>query len=927
MRRLRNRILGSVVALGMASVVGFAQAADNYFFRLRPSVSILNQDPFSIRIDGDRAGVVGSTFRAKAEASASRETLRFSVSGGDLLPPGIGLDETSGTISGTPKARGRFMTMLVAQDAFSSASAPLTITVYDPIEIDSTLSQYAMVGKPYSASFQGKGGDGSFNWTLTGNLPAGLNFGSQSAPTTTISGTPTLPGSWGALRVSVADGSDHAASGLPFSITVADELKIVGNPVLIGTVGQSYATTFASTGGHNPITWSLNRNLGGIGLSFSNGAISGTPTKAETVTGLVVSVTDVASNTVASAPFTIAVSQPLELSGTPLGVATVGLGYAASFTASGGNGNYLWSKTGTLPTGMTFAAGAISGAPTVAGTWSDIVIGVTDGNGRVAQSVPFTVVVSQPLAVSGTPSKTATVAEAYSAAFSASGGDGNYSWTIASGTLPDGLTLSNGTVSGMPTTPGTSGDIVLRVTDGNGRTAQSAPFKIAVSQPLALVGSSPAVGTVGVGYTANYTASGGAGSKAWSIANGSLPAGLTLVNGAISGTPTTKGTASGIVILVTDADGRTARTEAFSISVHDALTIAGSTPNMGTFGSSYSGGFSTAGGDGNYAWSVTSGSLPNGLSLSSGTISGTPSAASTFANIIVRVSDGSGRSVQSPPFSIVIYNQMSISGAFAGSGLVGRSYNSTVTASGGRGTYAWTIVSGTLPTGLTLSNGTISGTPTGVSTWGSIVIRATDLDGRTAQTGAFSIAIASPVTAGSVAYTTPGVYYFTVPAYNSLTADVRGAGGGGGGYTTIDFFAAPPRSADGGYSYFNAPTGNLVGYGGQGGEYGFVGDDFYTGANGAHGSGVNGDYNGYADGAGGGAPASQMYVPAWRGGYGGNGARAYRTWYANGPLVPGSVIQIVVGTGGARGEVIHYQPQYGYVASGGGNGAVYLSWQ
>lgn len=74
--------------------------------RLRPSISILNQDSFSVRIDGDRAGVVGSRFAAKAEASSPRETLRFSVSDG-ALPPGVALNESSGAISGNPTVKGQ----------------------------------------------------------------------------------------------------------------------------------------------------------------------------------------------------------------------------------------------------------------------------------------------------------------------------------------------------------------------------------------------------------------------------------------------------------------------------------------------------------------------------------------------------------------------------------------------------------------------------------------------------------------------------------------------------------------------------------------------------------------------------------------------------------------------------------------------------
>src|SRR6202012_1358257 len=72
---------------------------------------------------------------------------------------------------------------------------------------------------------------------------------------------------------------------------------------------------------------------------------------------------------------------------------------------------------------------------------------------------------------------------------------------------------------------------------------------------------------------------------------------------------------------------------------------------------------------------------------------------------------------------------------------------------------------------------------------------------------------------GSVGYTTPGTYSFTVPYYHSLLADCRGASGGGGGYCWNQPYGGTDGGA-GGYSYFNAPSGNIVGYGGGGGTAG-----------------------------------------------------------------------------------------------------------
>ena len=67
-------------------------------------------------------------------------------------------------------------------------------------------------------------------------------------------------------------------------------------------------------------------------------------------------------------------------------------------------------------------------------------------------------------------------------------------------------------------------------------------------------------------------------------------------------------------------------------------------------------------------------------------------------------------------------------------------YSQTVTGSGGTGPYTFALLSGTLPTGLTISSGgVISGTPTG-SGLSSFTIGATDTVGNTGS-HAYSVTI------------------------------------------------------------------------------------------------------------------------------------------------------------------------------------------
>ena len=164
-----------------------------------------------------------------------------------------------------------------------------------------------------------------------------------------------------------------------------------------------------------------------------------------------------------------------------------------------------------------------------------------------------------------------TTTVAYSQTLAASGGVTPYTWSLASGTLPAGLTLSSaGVLSGTPTTAGTS-TFTVRVTDAGNRVGTKS-LSIVVGTPVTVTTASLANGTVGTALSRTLAASGGATPYTWSLASGALPAGLTLSTaGVISGTPTTAGTAS-FTARATDSAGRTG-TKALTLTI-----VAGAVP-------------------------------------------------------------------------------------------------------------------------------------------------------------------------------------------------------------------------------------------------------------------------------------------------------------------------------------------------------------
>ena len=266
-----------------------------------------------------------------------------------------------------------------------------------------------------------------------------------------------------------------------------------------------------------------------------------------------------------------------------------------------------------------------------------------------------------PIITSTTPLPSGTVGTAYSQTLQATGGVTPYSWSVVSGSLPTGLSLSTSTgqISGTPTVASTF-NFRIRVTGSNAQYSEkdfSLTNNPAPTPPTITTTSPLASGTVGAAYSQTLTATDGTTPYSWSITSGSLPTGLSLNStGQISGTPTTANIYN-FRVRVMGSNGLSSEKD-FSLTVNPAATpptIVTSTPMpSGTVGTAYSLTLQATGGTTPYSWSVVSGSLPTGLSLSTSTgqISGTPTVASTF-NFRIRVT-GSNALYSEKDFSLTI---------------------------------------------------------------------------------------------------------------------------------------------------------------------------------------------------------------------------------------------------------------------------------
>jgi VCBS repeat-containing protein len=637
------------------------------------------------------------------------------------------------------------VTLIVALKCASFSINPITLAA-------------GAAGTAYApVTFARTGGVSPFTWTLTGTLPAGMAFSSAGV----LSGTPAQTGTYN-LTITVTDANGCTATvSLPLVINCPG-VVITPSTLQSGAVGTVYPpVSFAQAGGVGAITWASGTLPPGMSLS-SAGILSGTPTAPGSF-NITIRTTDanscpgVATPTLVVACPAITITPPTTIAPNTLPSGVAGVLYTAmTFAQSGGVAPIAWSvSAGAVPGGMTFSsAGVLSGTPAVTGVSFAFTVKATDANGcSGVQTVSLAVNPKcPPITISPTALPSGTAGAAYPAiSFTQTGGAAPVTW--ASGALPPGMAFSTaGVLSGTPAATGVF-NITVTATDANGCSATLAvPLGIGVICPSIIIAPvSLAAGISGVAYTAvNLSESGGVGAVTWTLVSPALPAGMSLSGaGVLSGTPAQTGTFP-FTVKATDGNGCfgtanlsiTVNPKCPSISITAPLTLTD-----GTGGVLYPAvSFSQTGGAGLITWS--SGALPAGMSFSTaGVLSGTPIVRGTF-NITVQATDANAcigtlaLTFKINCLTFAINPVQVIAPMTLADGRLGSAYTAiNFSATGGVGTLTWSE-SGTLPVGMSFSSlGVLSGTPVQIGTFSTITITATDSNGCSATTAAYTLVI------------------------------------------------------------------------------------------------------------------------------------------------------------------------------------------
>jgi hypothetical protein len=194
-------------------------------------------------------------------------------------------------------------------------------------------------------------------------------------------------------------------------------------------------------------------------------------------------------------------------------------------------------------------------------------------------------------------------------------------------------------------------------------------------------------------------------------------------------------------VAVWNPGGRTSNGASFRVGV--VMEITTTDLPAGAVGTAYNAALNATGGTEPYTWSVTAGSVPQGLSVSAaGALAGTPTATGRF-EFTVRATDAASQ-FATRSFAITIAQPaIAVSTTSLAGGTVGQSYSQTLAVSGGTAPYRWAVTQG-LPSGLSLnaSTGVIGGTPAAAGNF-SFTVQVTD-SSQLSATRALTLTVAAP---------------------------------------------------------------------------------------------------------------------------------------------------------------------------------------
>ncbi len=691
-------------------------------------------------------GELNNPYSATLLASGT-QPITWSLSRG-TLPSGLELD-SEGTISGVPTEVCSQTFTVKASNAYGSDTKNFTMNIWNRPSI-TNVSFDGYVGYAFSAQLTLNRTIAGTQWQAENSMPQGLRLNTNTGE---ITGTPTRAGEYNVLFKAATSLGDIYKD---VKFIIYDELEkpvISTRSLESGYVGREYSQEIVISG-TKPMTVTVEGLPKGLNINYETMIISGRPEFAGkysikiTVENLATTLDNKAVTKTLQLEIreysTVIKFEEIE----SLPDAIVGKEYTPyKIMLSSGAEPIKW-KASSIPAGMRFSDGILSGTPTKAGNFK---ITFTASNSYGRATLKLTLKVLQLPVINTTRLSKAITDKSYSAKFTAKGTT-PISWNISG--LPETFTYSANKTGTMLTIKGTATAIAsheLKVTATNEAGSSSVEMKLDVEGVVPKISASLGKGTVGTAYNGSKISAKGtkpitfaysiseSDKRKFGIANlediglafsynaeegtaeitgsptksiKSLPITITAENDASKGKPSTK------IVKLNISGSKPVFTEPSDSTIYMQLiqkapvsvnfTVTG-TPDI-TFSMSKAAGF-TLTQSGKYT----------------ATLTGTAPSKDGRITITVTAANADGKATRK--VVIQTFTPPKITTSSLSIGTLNKSYSSKLTAIGTK-KITWTV-RGQMPLGIKFSNGTFSGKPKEAGTFKLSVTATNDIDNDT----------------------------------------------------------------------------------------------------------------------------------------------------------------------------------------------------
>lgn len=718
-------------------------------------------DDMTIAGNFARGYTVNNWYSQYVTVSGGTREYTFNITDGEL-PPGffIRQDAAYFYLEGIPNTAGTWkFTLRVTDRRDTYAERNLSVTIddtnykADDMNLSEAFTASGETGKWYESKIQTKGGTQDYTFNVTGTLPPGL-YVRQSGSDFYLQGVPTQTGDYTfTLRV-----TDRRNSYTEISSTVkitagenykdpseAEDMAITGDLPTGRRINEGYSGGVYLTGYDDGTAWSIVDGSLPPGLSLSGGryncTIYGIPNAGGTYRFTLRAVAR--RNVYIDRQFVI------KINGSPFEAEDMSItdnfttnkmineSYSSYVHLNGYTDNVTWTLAeGTLPPGLSLRSGnyyiELYGIPNTGGTYT-FTLRATDSRNSYVER-PFTVKINdtpfeaEDMSITGDFTTGTRINDSYYGQVNVNGYEGNVYWTLADGALPDGLSLrpsgSTAYIRGIPNKGGTY-TFTLRATDSRNAYIErqflikinDTPYK---DDGMSITGDFDTGKNVSESYYSYVSASSYAGSIYWTHVSGALPDGLSLRPDGryayIRGIPNKPGTYK---FTLRATDTRNAYTEReFSITINGDepsapssttdMILSGVFPEGYTVNTWYSSYIQASGGESDYTFKITGGTLPPGFYIRQDGryfhLEGIPNTAGTYT-FKLRVIDKRNTYAERE-FTVNINSShyvttdMSLAGKFPDAYTINPWYSNRVEATGGVTDYTFNITAGSLPPGF-----------------------------------------------------------------------------------------------------------------------------------------------------------------------------------------------------------------------------------